>query len=151
MVYLIQGPCSDGQWLVPTENPGHSTCRSCPCPSMADGSHVYWNGKPFGRPGCYKSHTRGPCKPGMYFVVDNFATGASRCVYSHRDTKKNRRPNLYSLLMDWPLFETDSLLDDPFSSAINGPLMMNDFFDPLFDGLDMGLEGDDMFYNDMYF
>jgi len=87
----------------------------------------------------------------MYFVVDNFATGASRCVYSHRDTKKNRRPNLYHLMMDWPLFETDLLLDDPFSSAINAPLMANELIDPPFDDLDMGLKGDDMLYNDIYF
>ena len=118
--YFTQGPCSKGQWLVPSGSSGYSSCRSCPCPNMADGSHVYWNG-PFGRPGCYKSHTRGPCRPGMYFVVENFMTGASRCVSSHRNTKRHQRPNLYSLLMDWPLFESDSLLDDPFSS--------NDAFD----------------------
>ena len=107
---------------------------------MADGSHVYWNG-PFGRPGCYKSHTRGPCRPGMYFVVENFMTGASRCVSSHRNTKRHQRPNLYSLLMDWPLFESDSLLDDPFSSN-DSPLFMND-------PIDMGF-GDDLF-DDMLF
>jgi hypothetical protein len=146
---------------------------------MADGSHVYWNG-PFGRPGCYKSHTRGPCKPGMYFVVDNFMTGASRCVYNHHDSikhnKNHRRPNLYSLLMDWPLFEDDSLLlddpfessllEDPFSFDIDSSFMMNDplLDDPLssmdsplmsdpfndFDSMNFLAQPDDIIYDDLF-
>ena len=86
----------------------------------------------------------------MYFVVDSFTTGAARCVYSHRDTTKKRRPNLYSLMMDWPMFETNSLLDDPFSSSINSPLM-SDPFDPLFDDFDKEfLKADDWFNNDLF-
>jgi len=166
VLYWIQGPCFKNEWLVHSGDSDRSTCRPCPCPQLADGSHVYWNG-PFGRPGCYKSHTRGPCKPGMYFVVDNFVTGASRCVYKHHDSikhNKSHRPNLYSLLMNWPLFEDDSLLldevDDPFESSflddtfsynIDSPLMMSDpLLDDSFSSVDSPLMMSDPFNEDPF-
>ncbi|XP_057380997.1 uncharacterized protein LOC130703586 [Daphnia carinata] len=102
-----KGSCTAGQWLVPHGNVGLATCKACPCPSLADGHHMYWSGKghQHGRPGCYKSQTRGPCQHGMRFVVDDILTGSAHCVRNH-----SRRPSssYNSLWNDWNLFYGNS-------------------------------------------
>lgn len=115
-----KGPCKKGQWIVPSGS--HGICQQCPCPSLADGRHIYWSGNKQYRPGCYRSYSRGPCPPGMYFKIDNYMTGAARCVHTSLASNtyssygsQSQRPNLYSLLMDWPSYSQQS-------SAMNSPL-----------------------------
>lgn len=75
-----QGPCPEGQWLEPYTN-GFGTCRKTPCPNnKCDGRHIYWRPTPTSRGGCYKSFTRGPCKHGSYFLIEDYATKKGRCV-----------------------------------------------------------------------
>ncbi|XP_046656394.1 neurogenic locus notch homolog protein 3-like [Daphnia pulicaria] len=98
-----KGTCSIGQWMVPYGNQGLSTCQICPCPSKADGRHIYWSGQ-FGRPGCYKSQTRGPCRQGMRFVISDILTGSSRCVPNYSMIRKQPSSGYNSLMNDWNLF-----------------------------------------------
>lgn len=100
-----KGSCSTGQWLVPHGNHGLATCKACPCPSLADGQHIYWSGmgQQHGRPGCYKSQTRGPCRHGMRFVISDILTGSAHCVRNHSD-KRRPSSSYNSLLSDWNLF-----------------------------------------------
>ncbi|XP_032796601.2 uncharacterized protein LOC116932820 [Daphnia magna] len=75
-----KGPCDDGQWLEPDTN-GYGTCRPSPCPeSKCDGRHIYWKSTPNSEGGCYKSFTRGPCRRGSYFLVEDYGTRRGRCV-----------------------------------------------------------------------
>ncbi len=94
-----------------------SRCQSTPCPSLADGRHIYWSGKDHqnGRPGCYKSHTQGPCPTGMHFVIDDIIIGSFRCVPTDQELKEhstNNRASVYNSLMDdWSLFYDESPVD----------------------------------------
>ncbi len=78
--FKIKGPCDHGQWLEPDTN-GYGTCRRSPCPeSKCDGRHIYWKSTPNAEGGCYKSFTRGPCRSGSYFLVEDYGTRRGRCV-----------------------------------------------------------------------
>ena len=78
--FEIKGPCDHGQWLEPDTN-GYGTCRRSPCPeSKCDGRHIYWKSTPNAEGGCYKSFTRGPCRSGSYFLVEDYGTRRGRCV-----------------------------------------------------------------------
>lgn len=75
-----RGPCLESQWLEPYSN-GYGVCRKSPCPNnMCDGRHIYWRPTPTSRGGCYKSFTRGPCKHGSYFLIEDYGTRRGRCV-----------------------------------------------------------------------
>ncbi|EFX84175.1 hypothetical protein DAPPUDRAFT_315199 [Daphnia pulex] len=75
-----KGPCDHGNWLEPDTN-GYGMCNRSPCPeSKCDGRHIYWKSTPNSEGGCYKSFTRGPCRSGSYFLVEDYGTRRGRCV-----------------------------------------------------------------------
>jgi len=81
---FAKGPCKDGEWFEPEGN-GYGQCRASPCPeAKSDGRHIYWKAGTSGEAGCYKSFTRGPCRRGNYFLIDDFATKKARCVSQYR-------------------------------------------------------------------
>lgn len=75
-----KGPCGEGQWMDWDTN-GYGVCRRSPCPSdKCDGRHIYWRSNPTSPGGCYKSFSRGPCRAGSYFLIEDYATRSGRCV-----------------------------------------------------------------------
>lgn len=77
---MTKGPCDHGQWLEPDTN-SYGICRPSPCPeNKCDGRHIYWKSTPNSEGGCYKSFTRGPCRRGSYFLVEDYGTRRGRCV-----------------------------------------------------------------------
>ena len=116
---MNQGPCAEGEWLEQDEQEVTS-CKPSPCP-RADGRHIYWNKS--GRPGCYKSYTRGPCPPGQLFVIENLKAGQARCVtYLHEEYQLG---NARHELMDWSRY-ADDLFQEDFSTE-DEPLFMGNF------------------------
>jgi hypothetical protein len=98
----MQALCEEGQWLVPRSPADpYGSCQLSPCPQLADGRHIYWN--QFGTPGCYRSHTRGPCERGSIFVVDSFKASRARCVssqslsYTFNRTPQRYEPSYYPI------------------------------------------------------
>ena len=85
-----QGPCDQYEWLVPVRN-GLGLCDYSPCPLQADGRHIFWDYD--GVPGCYRSNTKGPCRPGEVFIISNFRDREATCVswyyYRHYSDRRN--------------------------------------------------------------
>ena len=95
---LEQGPCNESEWLEPESN-GYGVCRLSPCPaSKIDGRHIYWKPAPVPsasageEAGCYKSFTKGPCKAGSYFLVEDLVSKKARCVIQrpYRSSRNGR-------------------------------------------------------------
>lgn len=55
-----------------------------------DGRHIYWKPSPVpsasagDEAGCYKSFTKGPCKAGSYFLIEDLVAKRARCVVQLR-------------------------------------------------------------------
>jgi len=43
----------------------------------------------------------------MYFKIDNYVKGSARCVHTNQQ-QQGTRPDMYSLLMDWPYSSENS-------------------------------------------
>jgi hypothetical protein len=86
---VSQGPCGQYEWLIPTRN-GLGLCDYSPCPLQADGRHIFWDY--YGVPGCYRTNTKGPCRPGEVFIITNFRDREATCVswYYYRNNSDRR-------------------------------------------------------------
>ena len=86
----LKGPCRDGEWLYPDS--GKATCQPSPCPDKADGLHIYWDKS--GRPGCYRSYSRGPCPRGTQFIIKDYQKPEADCqpVSDYNDVAYPARP-----------------------------------------------------------
>lgn len=95
--FCCQGPCPKDQWLAPYTK-GYSICKRCPCPKLADGHHIPWR-RP-GRPGCYSSFRKGPCRPGSYFMIEDYVGAKGRCIGRRQRSSYRRRSHANRNMMN---------------------------------------------------